>query len=35
MIANLPVPVSPVAPTRLIPMPVFYGNVPLSMLAVM
>lgn len=32
-IANLPVPVAPVAPTRLIPMPVFYDNALLSLLA--
>jgi hypothetical protein len=37
MIANLPVPISPVATTttRLIPMPVFYDNAALSLLAVM
>jgi len=36
MIANLPVPVTPLAPTtRLIPMPVFYANAPLSFLGVM
>jgi hypothetical protein len=30
---NLPVPVAPVAATRLIPLPVFYDNAPLSLLA--
>ena len=35
IIANLPIPVTPVAPTRLIPMPIFYNNAPLSLLAVM
>jgi hypothetical protein len=33
--ANLPALVAPVAPTRLIPMPVFYDNAPLSLLSVM
>jgi hypothetical protein len=36
MIASLPVPVTPVATTaRLIPMPIFFNNAPLSLLAVM
>lgn len=36
MTVNLPVPVTPIATTtRLIPMPIFYGNAPLSLLAVM
>ena len=36
MIANLPVPITPLATTqRLIPMPIYYGNPPLSLLAVM
>jgi hypothetical protein len=36
MIANLPIPITPLATTqRLIPLPVFYDNAPLSLLAVM
>jgi hypothetical protein len=34
-VTNLPVPITPSAATRLIPMPVFYDNPPLSLLSVM
>jgi hypothetical protein len=35
MTNNLPVPITPTPAARLIPLPVFYGNAPLSLLAVM